>query len=103
MKTNLSLTYKVVLTKTRIVSKEDGSYSMNAPMIGFDGPEFLTEKLAKDYISLRMKEEMKSRAQYRGASVERCSDRMFKMSFEVVTVLFAYSVVSVMVGIPAEE
>lgn len=103
MKTKIALTYKVSLAKTRFILKADGSYKMGAPMFSFDGPEFLTEKLAQDYIKLRIKETKPLVETSWCCKGEIVSDRMFMMKSERVAMLYTYSVVSVMVGIPAEE
>lgn len=107
METKIALTYKVSLAKTRFVLQEDGSYKMGSPMITFDGPEFLTEKLAQDYISLRIKEEKKTAVCNLNAAgvdheTEVISDRMLKIKAQKVIMLYTYSVVTVSFGFLGE-
>ncbi len=102
MKTNISQTYKVSLAKTRFLLQQDGSYKMGSPMISFDGPEFLSEKLAQDYIKLRMKETKKTVEISSFCKCETISDRMFKASSSKVIMLYTYSVVSVSFGFLGE-
>ena len=102
MKTKIALTYKVSLAKTRFVLEADGSYKMCAPMFSFDGPEFLTEKLAQDYIKLRIKETKPLVETSWCCKGEIVSDRMFIMKSEKVVMLYTYSVVAVPFGFLGE-
>jgi len=102
MKTNISQTYKVSLAKTRFLLQKDGSNKMGFPMISFDGPEFLSEKLAQDYIKLRLKETKKLVEISSFCKCEIISDRMFKASSSNVIILYTYSVVLVSFGFLVE-